>query len=91
MKTLLLLVAVAVAVVHSLPHPEYEMVADDLGNLKLVNINEEAVEPESFFNAVTDTRYLLFTRGNRDTAQLIVVGTEQSLQQSNFNPSHPTR
>lgn len=92
MKTFILLVALVAAVV-ALPHgrePEFAMVSDDKGNLRLENIHADA-EPENFFDAVTDTTYWLYTQQNRNEPQQLETTNYDSFLDSNFNPANPTR
>lgn len=92
MKLLLLLSVVATVVV-AVPYgldQEFAMVPDSDGNWKLVNINEDP-EPESFFNPVSDVRFLLFTRRNPDVPQILSLDEAVSIESSNFNAAHPTR
>lgn len=93
MKTFLFVLLAGVALVSAMPYgndPEYAMVPDGEGNMKLVNINEDP-EPESFFDAVADTVFLLFTRDNPTEAQRIDVGSDDLLRASNFRAEFPTR
>lgn len=92
MKTFLFAV-LAIAAVTALPYgndPDYAMVPDGEGNFKLVNIHEDP-EPESFFDAPTDTVFLLFTRSNPLVGHSLEIGNLESLTSSRFNPAHPTR
>lgn len=91
MKTFLF-AFLAIAAVTALPYgndPDYAMVPDGQGNFKLVNIKEDP-EPESFFDAPTDTVFLLFTRSN-SVGHRLEIGNQESLTSSRFNPAHPTR
>lgn len=93
MKTFLVTLLAVVALVHGMPmanEPEYAMVPDGEGNFQLVNINEDP-EPEAFFDAVADTVFLLFTPDNPTQGQVLEVGNEDSVRQSNFNAALPTR
>lgn len=66
------------------------MFADDDGRMHLIDAAPEEIIPEPFFNAVTDTNFLLFTRSNPTVAQRI-TWTAASISASNFNSAHPTR
>lgn len=55
-----------------------------------MDVNPIEAEPEPFFNAETDTGFLLFTRSNPTVAQRI-TWTSASVQNSNFNSAHPVR
>ena len=93
MKTFLVALILAVAAVTALPYgddPDYALVPVGAGNFKLVNIHQDP-EPDNFFNAVTDTIFVLFTRSNPTSGQIIELGNPQSLVNSNFNPNHPVR
>lgn len=88
MRSLIVLLLV-VAVARALPHPEYAVIPNDAGNLKLVDLHQE--EPESFFDAISDTRFLLYTQNNPDTPQLLELGNTDSIEASYFDPANPTR
>ena len=48
-------------------------------------------EPEPFFNAQNDVRFLLFSRSNPTNGQPIIFRDLPSLQNSNYNRNLPTR
>lgn len=59
---------------------------------KLVQINDNSIqEPEPFFDALRDVRFLLFTRSNPTNGQQLVFGDFNSIRNSNFNANLPTR
>lgn len=68
----------------------WSLVPDADGTLHLVDLNtyDESVEPH--FDAENDMIFLLFTRRNPTVGQEITWNLE-SLQNSQFDPSHPTR
>lgn len=89
----LLLVAAALAAVHSLPFgndPEYAMVPEADGTWKLLNVHE-VVEPENFFDVESDVHFILYTRENPSEGQFLLLNNEDSVRESNFNPNNPTR
>lgn len=95
MKVLLLvsLAMAALATVHGLPFgndPEYAMVPDEGTGWKLVNVHED-VEPESFFDVTTDIHFILYTREDPVEGQFLLLGDEDSVKESYFNPDNPTR
>jgi hypothetical protein len=63
---------------------------DENGKMHLIDVNPIEDEPEPFFNAETDVRFMLFTRSNPTSGQQI-TWTSQSIANSNFNPAHPVR
>ncbi|XP_058839266.1 pancreatic triacylglycerol lipase-like [Topomyia yanbarensis] len=74
--------------------PRHSLVSDANGNLHLVNPNPYTVidaELEPFFNAETDIVFRLFTRSNPNNGQVLFWNDPASVQNSNFNPAHPTR
>lgn len=68
----------------------WNLIPDGDGNMHLVDINQVQTEIEPFFNAETDTGFLLFTRSNPTAAQR-VTWTAASISNSNFNTAHPVR
>lgn len=58
--------------------------------MHLVDINPIEAEVEPFFNAETDTRFLLFTRWNPSFGQRI-TWTAASISGTSFNPNNPVR
>ena len=63
---------------------------DGEGKMHLIDTQPEIDDMEPFFNAEVDTAFLLFTRSNPIVAQRI-TWTQESLGNSNFNPTHPVR
>lgn len=90
MKLFLLLSALVAVAVQGHPHPEYIVVQDGAGVMRLENVNQEAV-PESFFDPANDIRYFLFTRENPSDPQELFIGNQDSFTLSNFNEQRPTR
>lgn len=95
MKTVFLVVflAAVAAVVHGLPlgsDPEWAMVPDEDGAWKLVNVNGDSA-PENFYNPETDIIFTLFTRSTQTDGEVIEWNNSESIRNSRFNPSHPTR
>lgn len=58
----------------------------------LVQINDNSIQqPEPFFDALRDVRFLLFTRLNPTVGQQLIFGDFNSIRNSNFNVNLPTR
>lgn len=72
------------------PTLRWELLPDAEGRLHLIDLNSYEVPVEPFFVAETDVRFLLFTRRNPTTAQIITLNLA-SIQSSNFDSRHPTR
>ncbi|XP_053685619.1 pancreatic triacylglycerol lipase-like [Sabethes cyaneus] len=73
---------------------QHRVVYDANGNLHLVNPNLYTVvdaEVEPRFNADTDIIFRLFTRSNPNEGQVLGWNDPSSVQNSHFNPAHPTR
>lgn len=70
---------------------EYNYVPDE--DQKLVYKHYLDIEdPEPFrFNPERDIEYILFTRSNPTTGQILDIGNAASIRNSNFNSRHPTR
>jgi pancreatic triacylglycerol lipase len=68
----------------------WNLVPDGNGQVHLIDSNPIESEPEPFFNAETQTRFLLFTRSNPTAAQ-VLTWTAGSISGSNFNAAHPVR
>lgn len=66
------------------------MIPDAEGRLHLIDLNAYDVPVEPLFVAENDVRFLLFTRRNPTTAQIITLNLA-SIQNSFFNAAHPTR
>lgn len=65
--------------------------ADPLAE-SLVQIDDNSIQqPEPFFDALRDVRFLLFTRLNPTVGQQLVFGDFNSIRNSNFNVNLPTR
>lgn len=63
---------------------------DGNGNVHLIDSASQIEEIEPAFNAERDTRFLLFTRANPTTGQ-VITWTSASVQNSNFNSQWPVR
>lgn len=90
-----LLAILAVASVTAMPYshdPEFAMIPDGYGNMKLVNINADPA-PESFFDPVADTVFFLFTRNanGQTVSEFLRLNDVDSVTNSQFNPNNPTR
>ncbi|XP_053685622.1 pancreatic triacylglycerol lipase-like [Sabethes cyaneus] len=78
---------------HPLREARWELIPDGNGFFQLVNIaaytvpEDDSVQP--LFNPTEDIIYRLFTRSNPTEAQILT--DEASIQDSYFNPEHPTR
>ena len=72
------------------PQHRWAILPDSEGLLHLIDLNpfEELAEP--LFVPENDIRFLLYTRQNPATPQIITADLA-SLQNSNFNPNHETR
>ena len=68
----------------------WEMTPDASGKMHLIDLDPFDVPVEPHFNADTDIVLLLFTRSNPTAGQRLFMNAD-SLRNSNFNPSHPTR
>ncbi|XP_053685620.1 pancreatic triacylglycerol lipase-like [Sabethes cyaneus] len=74
--------------------PIQSLVYDANGHLHLVNtdqFSEVDADLEPLFNAENDVIFSLFTRSNPLHGQVLEWNNAASVQNSNFNPSHPTR
>ncbi|XP_058063201.1 pancreatic triacylglycerol lipase-like [Anopheles bellator] len=72
------------------------LVPDESGRLRLVNTNPYDLpvqdnELEPLFNPESDVIFQLFTRSNPALGQVLQWNNPASVQNSNFNPAHPTR
>jgi pancreatic triacylglycerol lipase len=69
----------------------WEVVPDSEGFMHLVDLRsvEDSIEPS--YVPETDLVFLLFTRQNPTMGQVIRFNDPQSIENSNFNPNHPTR
>lgn len=93
MKSLLLIVGLALVAVNALPYgldPEYAMIPEEDGTWKLVNIHDDP-EPESFFTPANDIIFSVFTSANPTQGQVIQWNSPASILASNFNAANPTR
>lgn len=68
----------------------WNLIPDGNGQMILVDINPIQAEVEPFFNAETDTIFLLFTRINPSFGQRITWNAN-SISGSSFNPNNPVR
>jgi pimeloyl-ACP methyl ester carboxylesterase len=70
-------------------HHRWNTIPDEEGKLHVIDLNplEDVVEPS--FNPATDTRFVLFTRNNPNSGQ--VLTTPDSIRNSHFNSAHPVR
>ncbi|XP_055538344.1 pancreatic triacylglycerol lipase-like [Wyeomyia smithii] len=92
--TVVLLLSLAL-IVHAIPvEQRHSLVYDARGNLHLVNQDPYSVidaDLEPFFNAESDIIFRLYTRSNPNDEQVLVWSDPSTVQNSNFNPNHPTR
>jgi pancreatic triacylglycerol lipase len=72
------------------PLPRWNLIPDSEGNMHLMDLNLQEAAVEPFFNAETDTAFLLLTRRNPTIFQRIFM-TQASIDASNFNAAHQTR
>lgn len=68
----------------------WNLVPDSEGNMHLVDLSPYDTPVEPLFVPETDMNFLLLTRQNPTVLQRISFD-QASLDNSNFNPSHPTR
>lgn len=68
----------------------WTLIPDSQGKMHLVDFDSFEAPIEPSFVAENDVVFLLFTRQNPTVGQIITFDPA-SLQNSNFNPSHPTR
>lgn len=68
----------------------YVEVPDGFGGMKLVNLDEEPTF-DPFFNPPQDVRFLLFTRSNPTTHQIIRFDDMNSVVASHFSSARPTK
>lgn len=69
----------------------WNLVPDAEGKIHMVDLNPLESEVTPAFNPEADIVFLLFTRQNPTVGQRIIFRNLASVQNSNFNPSHPTR
>ena len=75
---------------HNEQNQRWTLIPDGTGKMHLIDL-QSYVEPiEPLFVAENDVRFLLFTRQNPTVGQLITFDLA-SLQNSNYNPNHPTK
>ena len=70
---------------------DWEIIRDDDNGLHLVELQEEDFEVDPSFNAWQDTNFILFTRRNRNDGQQLFLNNHAVMDNSQFNPAHPTR
>jgi pimeloyl-ACP methyl ester carboxylesterase len=72
---------------------EMVLVPDGQGHFHYVDLKMAQLEAdaEPFFNGESDMRFLLFTRSNPTEPHEIQILNQASIDNSNFNPNHPTR
>lgn len=66
------------------------MIPDADGKMHLIDLFSVEVPVEPLFDAEADTVFLLLTRRNPTLFQ-VITWTAESMSNSEFNPSHPTR
>ena len=71
-------------------HYRWTLIPDDDGRMHLMDMDPSEVKVEPFFNAETDVIFSLFTQRN-PTAGQIITWSNETMQNSQFDPSHPTR
>ncbi|XP_055599612.1 pancreatic triacylglycerol lipase-like [Uranotaenia lowii] len=100
MKFALLVASIscAVALGYALPveAKPWALIPDGAGNMHMVNIEPASVptgvdEVEPHFDPLSEVVFRLHTRRNPVHPQLIQWNDHGSIQNSNFDPSHPTR
>lgn len=69
----------------------WEVVPDSEGSMHLVDLNSAGDSIEPSYVPETDLVFLLFTRQNPTVGQVIRFNDPQSVANSDFNSSHPTR
>jgi pimeloyl-ACP methyl ester carboxylesterase len=71
-------------------HERWNMIPDEEGKLHVIDLNpvEDVVEPA--FNPETDTRFVLFTRSNPNSGQVLTTNAD-NIRNSNFNSAWPVR
>lgn len=72
-------------------NPKYALVPDGNGNFHYVELMSAFEEVTPLFNAANDVIFILFTRRNPTTGQVITLNNGASLSNSQFNSAHPTR
>lgn len=72
------------------PKHRWSLASDSEGNMHLVDLNPLDTPVEPLFVPENDMFFLLLTRQNPTVSQRISFD-QASLDNSNFNPSHPTR
>lgn len=70
---------------------DWRLIPDADYKLHLIDINAEDNIVEPAFNGPNDMIFELFTRSNPTVPQIIRLGNNADLQNSNFNPNHQTR
>lgn len=69
----------------------WELTPDSSGRMHLVDLKPFETPIEPSFNPASDIVFLVFTRSNPTVGQRIFLNNQASVQNSNFNPAHPTR
>lgn len=67
------------------------MIPDDQGKLYLINVQSAMIEPQPFFNVQTGVLFELYTLQNPRNAQFLRINDVESLANSYFDASRPTR
>ncbi|XP_055598334.1 pancreatic triacylglycerol lipase-like [Uranotaenia lowii] len=74
---------------------QWEVALDELGQMHLISrelyLDEELDRPEPIFNPEQDTHFYLYTRDNPEVPHRIINNDLDSIEDSEFDPSHPTR
>ncbi|CRK94028.1 CLUMA_CG007552, isoform A [Clunio marinus] len=68
----------------------WELIPDDEGRMHLMDMSSYVHSVDPHFDAVTDTIFILFTRRNPTSGQ-VITPTLASIQSSFFDRNHPTR
>lgn len=71
--------------------PRWVMVPSSVGSMHLVDLDPIDAPVEPLFVPANDVEFVLLTRSNPTVGQVIRMNDVASIQNSNFNPSHPTR
>jgi hypothetical protein len=78
----------------ALPVEEFKrwsIARNDDGRVHLVDLKPIEMEPEPQFNALNDVRFLLFTRNNPTSAQILNMHDLNTVRNSNWDPLRSVR